>query len=262
MANQMPAGGTPLAGLHVLVTRPEDQAEDLIRRLSALGAEPVICPTIRIAPLENPEPLDRAVAQVERYDWVIFTSVNGVRYFFERLAAAGAGPERLVGRRLAAIGPATARALAEHGLPVDLMPGQYVAEAILEEIGDVAGQRILLPRADIARKALAEGLQVRGALVDEVAAYRTVATGGRLPEERVEIATFTSPSTLRNFVALMEGAGRPAAAYLAGAQVACIGPITARAALDEGLPVDVVAEEHTVDGLVKAILTHLQEQRK
>lgn len=243
----------PLAGQRVLVTRPQEQAADLIERLRDLGAEPVPCATIRVEGPADYGPLDEAIAVVDRYDWVIFTSVNGVRFFGERLAALGCEPARLNAVRLAAIGPATARTLAGLGLRVEFVPGRYVAEAIVEEIGDVAGQRILLPRADIARKALAEGLRDKGAQVDEVTAYRTVAADASLPAGKIDIATFTSPSTVRNFVALVEAAGQDPAAYLAPARVACIGPITAQAAEAEGIRVDVVAEEHTVEGLIAAI---------
>jgi uroporphyrinogen III methyltransferase / synthase len=252
----------PLLGLRVLVTRPEGQSAELAGRLQELGAIPVICPTIRIVGPESFEALDRAITDLSAYDWVIFTSVNGVRFFFERLPVLGYGVEEITWPRLAAIGPATAAALAEHGLQPALVPAKYVAEAILDEIGDVAGQRILLPRADIARKALAEGLQSRGAHVDEVAAYRTVGAGQDLPAGPVDIATFTSPSTVRNFVGLLEAAGRDAGAYLGGARVACIGPITAQAAAAEGLPVDIEASEHTVPGLLQAVILYWEQGAK
>jgi uroporphyrinogen-III synthase len=268
-----PANRSRLAGLHVLVTRPEAQSEALLGRLRALGAEPVVCPTIRIEGLADFGPLDEAIGRLSGYDWAIFTSVNGVRFFFERLATLGAGMEalrspargagmdalRTPALRLAAIGPATAQALEAQGLQVAFVPSRYVAEAILEEIGPVAGLHILLPRADIARKALADGLRAQGALVDEVSAYRTVAAAGEEPmlpaglAEGVDIATFTSPSTVHGFLALLEAAGRPVGQVLAGAKIACIGPITARAAQEAGLRVDIVAPEHTVEGLLNAI---------
>ncbi len=255
----MAQAAAPLAGWRVLVTRPAGQADDLVGRLRSLGAEPVVCPTIRIVPPPDWAPLDRALAQLGSYDWVIFTSVNGVRFVGERLAALGSSAAALAGCRLAAIGPATRQALLDQGLSVALMPGKYVAEAILDEIGDVAGQRILLPRADIARKALAEGLQARGAQVDEAAAYSTVAAAEDLPAGPVDVATFTSPSTVRNFLGLLDAAGQAAGAYLTGARVACIGPITARAALEAGLPVDIEASEHTVDGLVRALVSYREQ---
>jgi uroporphyrinogen III methyltransferase / synthase len=253
-------GGPPLAGRRVLVTRPEGQNAGLAGRLRELGAEPLVCPTVRIAPPEDTAPLDAAIARLAGYDWAIFTSANGVRFFWERLAAAGGNAEALAALRLGAIGPATAAALAGHGLHVDFVPERYVAEGIVEGIGDVAGQRILLPRADIARRALVDGLREKGALVDEVVAYHTTAAGDGegtwlLPDgERIDIATFTSPSTVRNFVALL-GEG-PSAEALAGTTIACIGPITAAAAEDLGLHADIVAAEHTVDGLIDAIIAH------
>ena len=149
-----------LSGKRVLITRPRDQAEELCRQLESLGARPVLFPTIQIAPPADPAPLDRAIASLAGYQWVIFTSANGVRAFWERLAAAGRdsrvfGP----GIRVAAIGPATARALEDRGVQPQFIPEEYVAEAIAAGIGNVSGQRILLPRADIARKALAEALR-------------------------------------------------------------------------------------------------------
>ncbi len=255
-----PAERSRLAGLRVLVTRPEAQSEWLLEQLRAAGAEAVVCPTIRIEGPADWRPVDEAIGRLRSYDWVIFTSVNGVRFFCERLALLGAGSAALrePGLRLAAIGPATAQALEEQGLRVALVPHRYIAEAILEDIGPVADLHILLPRADIARKALADGLRVQGAQVDEVTAYRTVSAAGDelLPAglaEGIDIATFTSPSTVHGFVALLEAAGRPVAQVLAGATVACIGPITARAAEEAGLRVDVVAQEHTVEGLLNDI---------
>jgi uroporphyrinogen III methyltransferase/synthase len=249
----------PLLGRRVLVTRPAAQASDLIRRLRELGAEPIICPTIRILPPDDFGPLDAAIRRLHQYNWLIFTSVNGVRFFFQRLQVLGS-KDALAGVRLAAIGPATADALAAQGLPVHFMPREYVAEAIVEGIGDVTDQRILLPRADIARKALANGLRAKGAVVNEVTAYRTVLAS---PEDlmtllgqegEIDIATFTSPSTVRNF-ALLLGDRSPGEA-LGNAVIACIGPITARAAQAMGLAVDIVAEKHTVEGLVEAIVEY------
>jgi uroporphyrinogen-III synthase len=153
---------------------------------------------------------------------------------------------------VAAIGPATAAALQQRGVRVDLTPGEYRAEAILDAIGDVAGQRILLPRADIARPDLALGLAARGAAVDEVVAYRTILA---IPSQAVfeslragvDVITFTSSSTVRNFVALTAGMG------YGDPLIACIGPVTAAAARDLGLRVDVTAEEYTIEGLVEAL---------
>lgn len=252
-----------LTGRRVVVTRPQDQSEELCDRLRALGAEPIIFPVISIVPPEAGGPLDQAIAGLVGYDWVIFTSVNGVEHFWTRWVAAkrlseGNGADQPFFRgRVAAIGPATAQALRQRGAPVHLMPAEYRAEAILDEISDVAGQRILLPRADIARPALADGLRAMGAQVDEVPAYRTVRGN---PSQAafdalragVDVITFTSSSTVRNFVALTAGLdyGDPL--------IACIGPVTATTAQELDLPVDVVAEEYTIDGLLEALMSGSQ----
>ena len=252
-----------LSGRRVVVTRPEDQAEGLCSRLRALGAEPVEFPVIAIAPPEPGGPLDQAIARLSSYDWLIFTSVNGVECFWARVAASAelaAGSAQFpavavaaIGpAKVAAIGPATAAALRRRGVQVRLVPAEYWAEAILDEIGDVAGQSILLPRADIARPALADGLRARGARVDEVPAYRTVPTTPAPAafdalRAGVDVITFTSSSTVRNFVA------RTAGLNYGDPLVACIGPVTAATARELGLRVDVVAKEYTIEGLLKAL---------
>ena len=247
-----------LAGLRVVITRPERQSEALCERLHALGALPIRFPTIATVPPEAGGGLDRAIARIADYDWIVFTSVNGVEHFWARLAfapvapqAAGDGIPGFAGR-IAAIGPATAAALQERCTAVHLMPPEYRAEAILSAIGDVRELRILLPRADIARAALAQGLRERGARVDEVTAYRTIPgtpSPAAFDELRrgVDIITFTSSSTVRNFVALTQGmdCGDPL--------IACIGPVTADTARQLGMHVHVVAEEYTVDGLTEAL---------
>jgi uroporphyrinogen-III synthase len=252
-----------LSGRRVVVTRPEEQAEGLCSRLRALGAEPVEFPVIAIAPPETGGPLDQAIARLSSYDWLIFTSVNGVEYFWARLEALealAAGPAQFAAAKVAAIGPAkvaaigpaTATALRQRGVQVCLVPAEYRAEAILDEIGDVAGQTILLPRADIARPALADGLRGKGAQVDEVPAYRTVpaipaAAAFDALRAGVDVITFTSSSTVHSFVAQTAGLsyGDP--------RVACIGPVTATTARELGLRVDVVAKEYTIDGLLEAL---------
>lgn len=238
-----------LRGLRIIVTRAQEQAGELSRRLAELGAEPVEVPAIRIAPVEDAGPLDRAIEGLAAYDWVIFTSQNGVAAFWQRLEALGLDSRALQGMRVAAIGPATAAALRARGVAPDYMPEEYVAEAILAGVGDVAGRRILLPRADIARRALAEGLRARGAHVDEIAAYRTLPADGLLPDlSQADAITFTSSSTVRNFI---QAAGGPDA--LQGLVVVCIGPITAATCRELGITPDVVADEYTIDGLVRAL---------
>jgi len=245
---------TPLAGKRILVTRPRAQAADLCAKLAALGAEPIVFPTIDIAPLEDTSLLDRAIDQLGQYHWIIFTSVNGVAAFWERLTAAGKDVPALNGIHVAAIGPATAKALADRGQQPRFIPDEYVAEAIVEGIGEVGGQRILLPRADIAREMLALELAQHGAVVDEITAYRTLPAAPDphgLAELRrgVDVITFTSSSTVRNFIALV---GRDAISP--HTVNACIGPITARTARKLGLSLDVVANEYTMSGLVAALV--------
>ncbi len=246
-----------LAGKRILVTRPRAQAAELCDKLAALGATPIVFPTIEIAPLDNYTALDRAIRQLAQYQWLIFTSVNGVKAFWDRLDVVGAGITPMM--RVAAIGPATASALQAHDVTVTLIPDEYVAEAIIESIGTVRGQRILLPRADIAREALAVELRQRGAIVDEIAAYRTLPAqpdpNGLLELRRgVDVITFTSSSTVRNFVALVGQASIPPQAL-----IACIGPITANTARELGLRVDVQATDYTMDGLVAALVTHFEK---
>ena len=248
----------PLSGLRVVVTRPKNQAQELCNRLRALGARPIIFPSIAIVPPEAGGPLDQSIAWLRSYDWIIFTSVNGVEHFWIRLREVGPSSrtdevaELFARGRVAAIGPATAQALRQRGVSVHLMPTEYRAEAILDEIGDVTGERILLPRADIARPALADGLRAKGAQVDDVSAYRTVrgepsAAAFDALRAGVDVVTFTSSSTVHHFVSLTQGLdfGDPL--------IACIGPVTAATARESGLRVDVTAEEYTVDGLLAAL---------
>lgn len=240
-----------LENKRILITRPRTQAADLCDKLIAHGAVPIVFPTIEIAPLADSALLDEAIRHLDQYHWIIFTSVNGVKAFWDRLSHVGAG--LAPAQHIAAIGPATARALESHGVTVTRIPDEYIAEAIIDKIGDVRGQRILLPRADIAREALAIELQHRGALVDEIAAYRTLPAApdpiGLAELQRgVDVITFTSSSTVRNFVRLV---GQEVS--LPHTLIACIGPITARTARELGLRVDIMASEYTMAGLVSAL---------
>ncbi|MFC2029173.1 uroporphyrinogen-III C-methyltransferase [Chloroflexota bacterium] len=251
----------PLFGQRVLVTRTRQQASALSARLRTLGADALELPTIRITPPEDWESLDSSIAEISSYDWIVFTSTNGVAYFFERLDRAGLDARALHGIRLAAIGPTTAAELGVRGLRPDYVPGEYVAEAVAAGLGDVRGRRVLLPRADIARPALANLLRAGAAEVAEVAAYRTVRPDSA-PDElqdllaEINIATFTSSSTVRNLTAMAQDAGLNLARALGHATVACIGPVTAETARKTGLHVDVMAATYTIDGLVEAIVQH------
>lgn len=254
---------TGLAGKRVLVSRPRSQAETMVRRLRDLGAVPVIFPVIETAPVEDGSRLDRAIADLGAYHWIIFTSANGVSAFWERLEGLGLDARALAGLRVAAIGPATARALQERGIQPGFVPAEHVAEAILPGLGDVRGQRILLPRAEIARQALTSALEAQGALPDEIAAYRTLPARPDPEslaelEQGIDVATFTSSSTVLSFINML---GDRARTLLAGALVACIGPITAETAREHGLNVGLIAETYTAEGLVAALEKHFQPEK-
>ncbi|WP_027356313.1 uroporphyrinogen-III C-methyltransferase [Desulfofundulus thermocisternus] len=251
----------PLFGKRVLVTRSREQASNLSRAIEALGGEAVEFPTIRIVEPENYELLDKAISRLDSYRWIIFTSVNGVQFFFTRLLQQGKDVRDLKGINICAIGPKTREALENYALKVFYVPDEYRAEQIITGLKSwiKPGDRILLPRADIARKVLAEMLSDLGAVVDEVVAYRTVPAGGdahllkqMLAEGKIHIITFTSSSTVRNFVRLLDNGQLPG--LLQGVTVACIGPVTAQTARKLGLPVHVQAHKYTIDGLVEAIL--------
>ncbi len=250
----------PLAGRRIVITRAAEQAAGLSALLEAEGAEVVSLAAISIEPAADTAALDHAIGQIERYRWVIFTSVNGVRAFVERLHHADLDWRALKGVRVGAIGPATAEALRASGVRPDFMPDEYVAEAITAGLGDVSGQRILLPRADIARQALAVELRRLGAEAEEIAAYRTVTrpldaqTVAAALAARPDAITFTSSSTVRGLAAALPG--MPLAAALRGIVVACIGPITAQTARDAGLTPEVIAEEYTMPGLTRALISY------
>ncbi|HHW06965.1 MAG TPA: uroporphyrinogen-III C-methyltransferase [Clostridia bacterium] len=253
----------PLFGRRVVVTRAREQASALSSALKELGAAVMECPTIEIESPLDWAPVDAAIHALEGYQWVIFTSVNGVKSFFQRLLSLGYDVRKLYGIKICAIGPKTREALEKYALRVEYMPEEYVAEAIIEGLKDKIrpGEKVLLPRADIARKVLAEALRELGGQVTEVTVYRTVkSTRGRealleaLRDKKVDIVTFTSSSTVRNFVELLPPEERER--LLEGVKLVSIGPITTKTAEDLGLRVDVTAREYTVNGLVQAIVAN------
>lgn len=251
----------PLFSRRVLITRPRAQAEGMARRLSELGAEVITFPAIAIQPPADWGSLDAALDNIKDFDWLIFTSVNGVRYFCQRLRERHLDVRSLAGLKIAAIGPATASALEERGLFPDWQPGEYVAEAMAAGLGPkLKGKRVLLPRADIARPFLATELNRQGAKVKEIAVYRTVKSAGNnnavlelLAAGKITAVTFTSSSTVRYFLELLGG---QAAALMRRVDVFCIGPVTAATAREAGLAVTATAREYTEAGLVEAILSH------
>jgi uroporphyrinogen III methyltransferase/synthase len=232
--------------------------------LRAYGAAVQDFPTIAIAPPADWVALDRAIQSLNRFDWIIFTSVNGVRYFFERLDAAGLDARALATTRLCAIGPRTAEELTDRHLKVDLVPAEYQAEGIVDAFVTIPieGKRILLPRAEVARDLVPQQLEARGAEVTVAVAYRTVrpeaditALKKTLEERRIDVVAFTSSSTVRNYVQYF-GNAEEARALTARAIVACIGPITAKTAEECGFSVGIVPRANTVPALADAIAEH------
>jgi uroporphyrinogen III methyltransferase/synthase len=251
----------PLFGKRVLVTRARQQASALSKLLVEKGAEPVELPAIAIELAED-DAMTRSVAQLADYDWVLFTSVNGVVSVFDELARQGKDA-RAFGGRVGAIGPATAMALADHGIIADLVPDTFTTEGVIAAFGEVEvnGKKFLLPRADIADHRLADALRKHGALVTEVAAYRTTPdaeqvgqAAGLLKDGRIDAVTFTSSSTVTNLVNALDGR----LDVLDGVVLASIGPKTTETALAAGLKVSVTADESTIPGLVKALETYFR----
>jgi uroporphyrinogen III methyltransferase / synthase len=254
----------PLFGKGILVTRPRDQAPALSNLLAAQGAEPVECPTLEIHPPDCWAPVDEAIHALSNYDWVIFTSVNGVQSFMDRLWFHRKDVRSLAGLRVCCIGPRTQEEAARRGIAADLVPKEFQAEGILEDLGGlgVKGQRILIPRAKVAREILPDRLAAMGAMVRVVHAYQAVlpevkidSIRHRLQNREIHYLTFTSSSTVRNFCQLFENR-QELQELIRNSTVAVIGPITAQTVREEGLSVDVVALENTVPALVDAIVSH------
>ena len=249
----------PLFGKRIVVSRAREQASLFAEKLEALGAEIIEFPVIKIVPPADYAALDRSLGQLEEYSWIIFTSENGVKHFFNRLRETGRDIRDLKGAEVCAIGPKTREALEERGLQVAYVPSEYRAEAVVEQLQSKisTGERVLLPRADLARKVLPESLEALGAVVDNVEAYRTVRGEGNtallkelLGEKEIDLITFTSSSTVHNLITML---GDHAADLLSGVSLAAIGPITAATVREQGLKVDVEAKEYTIDGLIEAI---------
>ena len=259
----------PLFGRRVLVTRARDQASRLSQALGRLGAQVIEVPTIAIFPPADPQPLKQAVARVEEYDWLLFTSANGVEHFFAALRQQGKDSRSLARARLAAIGPATAQALGRQGLRPEVTAKTFVAEGLLEALAEypLAGSRVLLPRAAQAREILPQTLRSQGALVDVVPAYQSLPPQGasqllaRALDEGLEVITFTASSTVSNLWSLLDAAHR--AQLISQARegtitIAAIGPITADTARELGLTVHLCPESFTIPALVEALCSYVR----
>jgi uroporphyrinogen-III synthase len=278
----------PLQGRRVLVTRTREQAAALSEHLRVAGAQPIELPVIRIVPPDDWRPLDQALQALEQsaaYDWLVFTSANGVRMVLERLHTLGLDQQILARVPVATIGPATAAELGKHGLRATLVPEEYIAESVAEALRVYAarqgttlqGKRILLARAAEARQVLVDQLTQEGALVDVVAAYQTLPVAqddqqGRevvalLRQQELDVITFTSSSTVHHFMHWLSQSAPDIAILLAYPSqhdahqparplIACIGPITSATARSYGLEVGIEAREFTAPGLVEALIDH------
>jgi len=251
----------PLMGQRVVVTRAREQASNLVDRLSELGAHCLEYPTIEVGPPDDWQPLDAAIEKLPTYDWLVFTSVNGVKYFFQRLLAKGRDVRALGHLKTAVIGPVTRNRLADFGIHADIMPESYRAESVVAAFAGQAlkGQRVLLPRAREARAVLPVELEKMGAAVDEITTYitRPVSSGAeeltsRLRAGEVDLITFTSSSTVTNFKALLPAEGWQD--LLADVPIASIGPVTTETAQALGFKVAITADTYTIPGLCEAIV--------
>jgi uroporphyrinogen-III synthase len=251
------------------VGRARHQASKLSAGLKALGAAVVEIPFIEIRPPRSYKPLDTALKHISEYDWLVLTSVNGVEALAIRMKRLQIPPKEFAHLRIAAIGPSTRKATESLGMKVSVVPPQYVAESVVESLrGKVNGQRVLLARAKAARDVIPHELRKMGARVDVVEAYETVvpaASKKKLrtlmndPQRRPDVVTFTSSSTVRNFMTLLGGRGRPPHTRLDGIRFASIGPVTSATLREFGLQVHVEASEYTIPGLTRAILAGAQQ---
>jgi len=260
-------GSRPLAGKRIAITRAQEQAGGLRQQLEALGAQVIAIPTIEIRLPDSWGPLDAALRRLDEFDYLLLTSVNGVRSLVARLEAVEREVQDLAGLTIGAIGPATAAALEREGIKVDLLPQEYVAEGLLAVLGgrDVRGKRFLIPRAKVARDLVPRVLEERGAQVEVVEAYQTVAPDIS-PEEisclltpPPDVITFTSSSTVSNFAKLL-GADR-IVGVLPGTAIASIGPVTSETLRKLGLAVTLEARESTINGLATAITEYYGKLR-
>ena len=255
----------PLFGKGIVITRPEAQAEEFAGLLHAEGARVIRFPTIKIVPPEDYHDLDLAIGRLSRYQWIIFTSANGVSFFLSRLKELGRDIRDMKDIRICTIGPATAATIEDQGIRVDLVPEEFISEGVVKAFRefDIKDNKVLLPRAEKARDVIPEGLAMLGAKVDAVTAYRTVNSGKDkseldtlIHEGKVDVITFTSPSTVTNFVEIM---GREYA-IPPHIKIACIGPVTEAAVKKANLPVDIIQERYTIPGLVDTLAEYFRKK--
>lgn len=258
----------PLFGYRILVTRDQSQARALSSRIEELGGEAVAFPVIRIRPVEDAGPLDQALDELERFDWAVFTSTNAVKYFFHRLRQRKMDIRRLRAQ-IAAVGPKTKEALEEKGLQVQVCPDVFHAEGLLDELLKQIrpGMRLLFPKSEIARDVLPQRLAQHGVEVKAVDVYANEPVMDRadelvslLEEGAIDVITFTSSSTVRNFFQILSG--RDAYRLLKDVKVASIGPLTSATCRELGLEVTIEARQSSIDGLVDALVEMVQTQKQ
>jgi uroporphyrinogen III methyltransferase / synthase len=257
----------PLFGRRIVLTRAQEQVREFSQLLAAYGAEPIEAPTIQIVPPASWRAIDQAIVGIADYHWLMFTSVNGVKPFMDRLRTAGRDSRALAHLQICAIGPRTAEELARYGVTPDLVPSEYQAEGVLAALSahELRGKKILIPRAEVARELLPEQLRRMGAGVDVITVYRTIVPAADMSRLRelieackIDMVTFTSSSTVRNFVDMVGGSDE--ARHLGSkTTIGCIGPITAQQAEECGLTVALVPPENTVPALAQAIVRHFSE---
>jgi len=249
-----------LAGKRILITRAREQSGQFATLLKKLGAEVIEFPTIEIVPPLSWKELDQTIARLRTYDWIIFTSANGVIFFWQRLGEKGISNHLPPSLKVCAIGPATANQLKERGVSAHYIPKEFIAESILEGFQkmEIKGKRILLARAKKARDILPKGLRKMGAGVDVVEVYRTVTPKGAskklkqlLKEGRINVVTFTSSSTVDHFAELLKK--EDLKKLLKSIAIASIGPVTAKTAKERGLRVQIQPKQYTIPGLTQAI---------
>lgn len=248
----------PLFGKRIVITRTREQAGEFAELLACYGAEPIEFPTIEVVPPDSWVELDRAIEGIEGYNWLIFTSVNGVRFFMERLKLLGKDVRDLKGIKICAIGPKTAEKVESFNIKADLMPEEYKAEGVVEALGEreIKGKRFLLPRALEAREVLPQKIRKLGGRIDIVTAYKTIRPKGKaeeirglLKEKAIDLVTFTSSGTVSNFAGMFqEGEAKK---LLNGIPVGCIGPITAKTAEDMGIKVSFMPAKYTIPALAE-----------
>lgn len=261
----------PLFGRKIIVTRTREQASELVAGLEEAGANCLEYSTINIAPPDSYDILDSELERLNEYHWILFTSLNGVKYFFERLYARGMDARDLKGPDLAVVGKSTADALLTYGVNADLIPSVFTGEGLAESLLDqgIEGRNILIPRAQQAREILPETLRGAGAQVTVAPVYQNVPPKGRkealraeLETGTVDMITFTSSSTVRNFLTMIDAADHEELLrLLSGVKIAAIGPITAKTVTDNGLRVDIQPREYTIPAMVAEIVQYFTERK-